>query len=185
MPTELWDSLWNDREEQVGLSETCAIFRERQQGRLGRNKHRRTEEKGLLNSVTLNTGPCACPRHCAAASTKPHKKWSRPTVRFLTQNNVALAETVHLLLSCKRLKKKKMHLSRSPSCSFHLLSSQRTLTILSALFSLDNAFFQVVEKLVVWFALPKLSVLLMEFQKATAIQLMEETLSKRQNGMGN
>lgn len=71
------------------------------------------------------------PKHCAAPNIKPHKKWSRPTVGFLSQNNVALAETVHLLLSCKRLWRKRDAFSRPPPCSFHLLSSQRILTITS------------------------------------------------------
>lgn len=62
MPTRLRDSLWSGREELVGLYKSWAIFRERQQGKLGRNKHRKTEGKGLLKSVTPNTGlhvsPC-------------------------------------------------------------------------------------------------------------------------------
>lgn len=61
MPYRLRDSLWNGREEHVGLYKTCMIFRGRQQGRLGRNKHRKTEGKGLLNSVTPNTGLCVSP----------------------------------------------------------------------------------------------------------------------------
>lgn len=62
MPTGLWDSLWSGREESVGLYKSWATFRERQQGKLERKKHRKTKGKGLLRSVTPNTGlpvsPC-------------------------------------------------------------------------------------------------------------------------------
>lgn len=62
MPTGLWDSLWNGREELAGLYKSWAIFREKQQGKLGRKKHRKTEGKGLLKSITPNTelhvSPC-------------------------------------------------------------------------------------------------------------------------------
>lgn len=58
MPTGLWDSLGNGREEHVGLYKTCVILGNRE---IGENKHRKTEGKGLLNSVTPNTGLCVSP----------------------------------------------------------------------------------------------------------------------------
>lgn len=61
MPTGLWDSLWNGGEEHVGPYKTCVILRGRQQGRLERNKHRKTEGKELLNSVIPNTELCVSP----------------------------------------------------------------------------------------------------------------------------
>lgn len=106
MPTELWDSLWNGRDEQVGLYETCVIFRGRQQGRLGRNKHRKTEEKGLLHSVTLNIGLCVSPCWVSQGSCWPSpaaylgsSEWAASSILTVAQLGVTCnLGTLHCLL---------------------------------------------------------------------------------------